>query len=221
MIFQIANILSEAELGALCELLSQEHLFEDGRRTAGWRARQRKSNLQAASDSPLANGALRKIETALRKNEVFQAAARPRSIAKILLSRYEPGMAYGEHVDDAVIAGQRTDLSFTLFLSDPESYGGGELVIERAEGERAFKPPAGQLVLYPTTMLHRVEPVTGGLRLAAVGWVRSLVREDAQREALFDLDQVARLLREGSDPERAMDLVLKTRNNLLRRWLDD
>lgn len=221
MILQIAEILGAAELEALRELSSREALFEDGKKTAGWRARERKSNLQATADSPLIEGALRKAETALGKSDVFQAAARPKAIVKLLLSRYEPGMAYGAHVDDAVIAGRRTDLSFTLFLSAPESYEGGALVIEQTDGERAFKPPAGHLVLYPSTTLHRVEPVTRGMRLAVVGWVRSLIREDAQRELLFDLDQAVRLLREESGRERALDLVLKTRSNLLRRWLED
>jgi len=164
---------------------------------------------------------LRKVEARLEQNGVFQSAARAKRIVKLLLSRYERGMAYGAHVDDAMMGGQRTDLSFTLFLSDPQTYEGGELVIERTEGDRAFKLPAGHLLLYPSTTLHRVEPVTRGVRLAAVGWVRSLVREEAQRELLFDLDQAVQLLRDGGDRERALDLVLKTRSNLLRRWVED
>jgi PKHD-type hydroxylase len=221
MILQIAQIVSAPDLEALGALLRREELLEDGRKTAGWQARQRKNNRQATGESALLKGALRKVEAALGKNEVFQAAARPKAIARLLFSRYDPGMAYGAHVDDAVLGGQRTDLSFTLFLSRPEHYDGGELVIEGTDGDRAFKPPAGHLVLYPATTLHRVAPVTRGMRLAAVGWVRSLIREDAQRELLFDLDQAARQLRDGGDPERALDLVLKTRSNLLRRWLED
>jgi PKHD-type hydroxylase len=221
MILHIAGLLAAAELDALRELMSEGALFEDGNVTAGWRARERKSNRQAAPDAPLVAGALRKIEAALAGNEVFQAAALPKAIVGLLLSRYEPGMLYGTHVDDAMIAEQRADLSFTLFLSELESYDGGELVIEQTEGERGFKLPAGHLLLYPATTLHRVEPVGRGVRFAAVGWVRSLVREDAQRELLFDLDQVIELLRRGADPERALDLVLKARSNLLRRWIED
>ncbi|HEX2150406.1 MAG TPA: Fe2+-dependent dioxygenase [Stellaceae bacterium] len=221
MILHIAGVLSAIETAALTELISDASLFTDGRGTAGWRARERKSNLQADADAPLVAGALRKIETALTEHEVFQAAARPKSIVGLLLSRYEPGMGYGTHVDEALIADQRTDLAFTLFLCTPNSYGGGELVIARTEGDRGFKLPAGDLLLYPATTLHRVAPVTRGVRLAAVGWVRSLVRDAGQRELLFDLDQAIELLRGGSDAERALDLVLKARGNLLRRWIED
>ncbi|MGH6945717.1 MAG: Fe2+-dependent dioxygenase [Kiloniellales bacterium] len=207
MILEIAGVLAGPELEALRALAGEPALFEDGRKTAGWQARERKSNLQATAGAPLVKGALRKVEAALARNSVFQAAARPKSIVKLLLSRYEPGMAYGAHVDDAMMAGQRTDLSFTLFLSEPESYEGGALAIEGTEGERAFRPTAGHLVLYPSTTLHRVEPVTRGVRLAAVGWVRSLIRDDAQRELLFDLDQAVQLLRERGDRDRALDLI--------------
>lgn len=221
MALQIAGLLTTAELEALCEVLNRPELLADGSKTAGWQARPRKRNLQAIEDTPLVRGALRKVEAALRSHEVFLAAARPKSIAKLLFSRYEPGMRYGAHVDDAVIAGQRSDLSFTLFLSAPDSYDGGELVIDHAGGESAFKPPAGHLILYPATTLHRVEPVTKGVRLAAVGWVRSFIRDEGQRELLFDIDQAVQLLRDGGERDRVMDLILKTRSNLLRRWAED
>jgi PKHD-type hydroxylase len=130
-------------------------------------------------------------------------------------------MAYGTHVDDALMGGMRTDISFTLFLSDPESYDGGELVTESHAGEQPFKLPAGSLVLYPSTTLHRVEPVTRGSRLAAVGWVRSLVRDPARRELLFDLDTARKALfdRDGKSPE--FDLLSKCGANLLRMWAED
>lgn len=221
MILQIANILTEAELGALRELMNRAELFVDGRHTAGWRAQQRKQNRQAVDDAPLVAGALRKVADALLANDVFQAAAQPKAIVGQLLSRYEPGMVYGSHVDDAIIAGRRADVSFTLFLSEPDSYAGGELVIEATEGDRGYKLPVGHLLLYPATSLQRVEPVTRGVRLAAVGWVRSFVRDEARRELLFDLEEAVELLRRGSGPERALDLILKARSNLLRRWIDD
>jgi len=219
MSFVIADILTPVELAALQEVMNQPALFTDGKATAGWQAGPRKRNLQADKASPVVKGALRKVESALLKNPVFQSAARPRGIASLLLSRYQSGMQYGTHVDDAMMAGQRTDLSFTLFLSAPESYEGGELVVERTDGESVFKPAAGHLVLYASTALHRVEPVTRGVRFAAVGWVRSLIREEAQRELLFDLDRAVELLRHGGDG--ALDLILKTRGNLLRRWIED
>jgi PKHD-type hydroxylase len=130
---------------------------------------------------------LRKVEQALLHHEVFVAAARPKRLVRLLISRYEPGMTYGTHVDDALMDGVRPDLSFTLFLSDPATYEGGALVIEDTYGERMVKLPAGELILYPSTTLHRVDPVTSGVRLAAVGWVRSYVRDPEHREILFDL----------------------------------
>src|SRR5882724_7953048 len=138
-----------------------------------------------------------------------------------MFSAYEPGMRYGSHVDDALMQGMRTDVSFTLFLSERESYDGGELVIESAAGEDAVKLPAGSMVAYPSTALHHVAPVTRGTRLAAVGWVRSYVRDSARREMLFDLDTARRQLfaREGKSAE--YDLVSKSLANLMRMWVED
>jgi PKHD-type hydroxylase len=221
MILQIADLLSPAELKALAGTFEKVEAFVEGKKTAGWHARARKNNLQAA-DSAMLRGALKKVEAALMKNPIFLAAARPRGFVKLLLSRYEEGMYYGRHVDDALMGGERTDLSFTLFLNDPGSYDGGELVVERTEGERAFKLAAGQLVLYPSTTLHRVEPVTRGVRLCVVGWVRSLIRDDGQREILFDLERsIAHLREQEAACGEALDLILKTRSNLLRRWAED
>jgi PKHD-type hydroxylase len=220
MIHVIGDVLDAAGLRAAREVMADKAALAPGAKTAGWRARARKNNLQA-EDTPAARAVLQRIAKALDANEVFKAAARPKAVVKLLLSRYEPGMAYGTHVDDAVIAGQRTDVSFTLFLADPTTYEGGELVLDLTEGERAFRLPAGHMVVYPSTTLHRVEPVSRGVRLAAVGWVRSLIRAADQRELLFDLDRVVLMLRQGQGGDEALDLVLKTRGNLLRRWLDD
>jgi PKHD-type hydroxylase len=138
-----------------------------------------------------------------------------------MFSRYEGGMHYGSHVDDALMQGMRTDVSFTLFLSEPESYDGGELVIESASGEDAVKLDAGSLLAYPSTTLHHVAAVTRGVRLAAVGWARSFIRDGAQRELLFDLDTARRRLfaREGKSAE--YDLVSKSLANLMRMWVED
>ena len=154
-------------------------------------------------------------------HEVFVAAARPKRLVRLLISRYEPGMTYGTHVDDAMIDGVRTDLSFTLFLSDPASYEGGELVVEDSYGERAIKLSPGELILYPSTTLHRVEPVTAGLRLAAVGWLRSYVRDAERREILFDLETALRQVHAERGKTPVFDLLVKTRTNLLRRWAED
>ena len=128
---------------------------------------------------------------------------------------------YGSHVDDAMIGGLRTDVSFTLFLSDPKGYSGGELVIETAAGEDGIKLPAGSLVAYPTTVLHRVAKVTRGERLVCVGWVRSYIRDAAHRELLFDLDTARRRMfaREGKSAD--YDLISKSTANLMRMWIED
>jgi len=161
------------------------------------------------------------VEERILAHDVFALAVRPKALTPILFSRYEPGMRYGSHVDDPLMQGLRTDVSFTLFLSDPESYDGGELVIEGASGEDAVKLVAGSLIAYQSTALHRVAEVTRGERLAAVGWARSYVRDGAQRELLFELDTARQQLfaREGKSAE--YDLVSKSLANLMRMWADD
>ena len=220
MFMRIADVLDALSLDAVRSSLDDPALFEDGRRTAGWHAREVKRNLQATPRG-LAGGVLRKIEQALLSHEVLLAAARPKRLVRLLISRYEPGMTYGTHVDDAMIDGVRTDLSFTLFLSDPASYEGGALVVEDSYGERAIKLPAGELILYPSTTLHRVEPVTAGVRLAAVGWLRSYVRDAERREILLDLETALRQIYAEHGKTPAFDLLAKTRTNLLRRWAED
>ena len=220
MMLRIAGLLDPGTLAALQDALADPRLFADGRATAGWHARAVKHNLQARGGG-LVDGALAQIERALLGHEVFVAAARPKAIVRLLISRYEPGMAYGSHVDDALMDGVRTDLSFTLFIADPESYEGGALVIDDAYGEREVKLPAGELFLYPSTTLHRVAAVTEGIRLAAVGWVRSFVRDPGRREILFDLETAVRAVhaRDGKSP--LFDTLAKTRTNLLRLWAED
>jgi PKHD-type hydroxylase len=161
------------------------------------------------------------IEMRLAEHAVFALAIRPKTILGPLFSRYEPGHAYGAHVDDALMGGVRADVSFTLFLSAPDSYDGGELIIDSAAGEDAFKLAPGSILTYPSTTLHRVAPVTRGHRMAAVGWVRSFVRDPARRELLFDLETARRRLfeREGKTPDG--DLLAKCTANLLRLWCED
>ena len=220
MLIRIANVLDAPSLEAVRGTLEDPALFEDGRRTAGWHAREVKRNLQATSGD-LTGGVVRKVEQALLRHEVFVAAARPKRLVRLLISRYEPGMTYGTHVDDALMEGVRTDLSFTLFLSDPATYEGGALVIEDTYGERAVKLPAGELILYPSTTLHRVDAVTSGVRLAAVGWVRSYVRDPEHREILFDLETALRQVHAEQGKSRVFDVLVKTRTNLLRLWAED
>lgn len=193
--------------------------FADGARSAGWHAREVKRNEQIRHPA-LAE----RVLGALRSHALFQAAALPLRIGTPLFSRYTEGMSYGNHVDNALMpqSGQtlRSDMALTLFLSDPADYEGGELVLELHDGDRRYKLPAGQAVLYPATTLHRVEPVTRGVRLAAVLWVQSFVRDPGQREILFDLDRARRQLweRSGRRTTPEFELVSKSYANLLRRW---
>lgn len=216
----IDDLFAAEELAAIQDVLADPALYEDGRLTAGWHARAVKQNLQARAGA-LADGVLAKIEAALMKHEVFVAAVRPKRLVKLLISRYGSGMTYGTHVDDALMDGQRTDISFTLFLSDPRSYEGGELVIEDGYQERRVKLEAGQLILYPSTSLHRVEGVTDGIRMATVGWARSYIRQSEQREILFDLETSLRQVHEVEGKSPLFDRLVKTRTNLLRFWVED
>ena len=177
----IPGILTSAEVTVLREA-ARDLPFGDGAATAGARARKVKANDQAAPSAGR-DALLRKAETALHAHPVFTAGARPRRMTPLILSRYREGQTYGLHVDDALMGGIRTDLSFTLFLSDPESYEGGALEIEDGYGTRSVKLPAGAVFLYPSTTLHRVAPVTSGERLAVVGWIESWIRDPAERDA--------------------------------------
>lgn len=215
----IANVLSADEIALVRAALSRA-TFEDGRETAGFAARMVKNNRQAPNDRKTET--VRKlVEQRILGHELFAMAVRPKALTPVMFSAYDPGMHYGSHVDDALMQGMRTDVSFTLFLSGPESYGGGELVIESSSGEDAVKLAAGSLIAYPSTALHHVAAVTRGTRLAAVGWARSYVRDAARREMLFDLDTARRQLfaREGKSAE--YHLVSRSLANLLRMWVED
>jgi PKHD-type hydroxylase len=219
MILAIADVLPPADLDEVRRALSRA-TFVDGKTTAGWSARLVKANLQAEPDADIER-LQDLIGQRLRQHTVFALATRPKIILGPLFSRYEPGHAYGPHVDDALLAGTRSDVAFTLFLSPPAAYEGGELVLDTPFGEEAFKLAAGSIITYPASLLHRVEPVTTGTRLAAAGWVRSLIRDPARRELLFELDTARRRLfeREGKTPDG--DLLARCAANLLRMWCDD
>jgi len=221
MLLCLDRVLNEETLRGIRASLA-EMRFRDGRETAGWHAAAVKRNRQADAGDAAAAAAL--VEQALAAHVVFQAAALPQRLSPILLNRYEPGMEYGAHVDDALMgrgsARLRSDLSFTVFLDDPAAYDGGELVIDGPDGESGYKLAAGACLLYPATSLHFVAPVTRGARHAAVGWVQSLVRAAERREMLFDLDTARRAVfeREGKSP--AFDLLAKTYANLMRHWAE-
>ncbi|MEO0396558.1 MAG: Fe2+-dependent dioxygenase [Cyanobacteria bacterium P01_A01_bin.137] len=217
MLFQIPDVLSADERSQLRTALATAE-FVDGKTTAGWYAKQVKHNQQ------LQRGASHPLETvvtaALNRHPLFQIAVRPKQIHSLRFSRYGVGMSYGTHADNAMMGGYRSDVSFTVFLSETTDYDGGELVIEAADDEQAYRLPAGNAIVYPSSTLHRVNEVTQGQRLVVVGWVQSLVRDPAQRELLFDLDTARRSLYAQHGKTAEFDLLSKSVSNLLRRWAE-
>lgn len=213
----IDGVLAPDEAAAYVQALATSR-FRDGRTSAGYHAATVKANLQAEPDDPAATALKTVTVERLRTHALFQLAARPKRLSSLIVSRYDPGMAYGAHVDDALMGDLRTDLAFTLFLCPPESYDGGALVIDGSAGEHSVKLSAGALVLYPATTLHRVEPVTRGQRLAVVGWVESRIRGSAEREILFDLDTARAALYDRDGKSAIFDLLSKSSANLLRLW---
>jgi PKHD-type hydroxylase len=219
MLIQLADVLDAPTVAVIRDSLAASS-FADGAATAGWHARLVKHNLQA-DDDEMVRGILRKAEAALQAHPVFRAAVQPRAFIRTMVNRYEPGMDYGPHVDAAFIEGLRTDVSFTLFLSDPDSYAGGELVVDATDAERRVKLPAGSAIVYPSTTLHHVAPVSSGVRLAVVGWVQSRVRRSEEREILFDLEIGLTQLFEKEGKTPLFDRLTKVQANLLRLWSGD
>ena len=208
-------------MDAFVKVLADATLFESGDRTAGRTARPRKRNLQALSDRPETKRILATVREALGRHAVFQRFALPARLGRMLVSRFDPEMTYGAHFDDAFIDGLRTDLSFTLFLSAPESYGGGELELYSPLGSQALKLPAGCALVYPSNQLHAVRPVEDGVRLAVVGWVQSRVRLAPHRDLLFDLaEAIDRVGDADGNLDDAVTELKRLRNNLIRLWSD-
>ncbi|HYD13928.1 MAG TPA: Fe2+-dependent dioxygenase [Allosphingosinicella sp.] len=201
--------------------------WEDGNATSGHQSALAKRNEQLPEESDAAKQAGRLVLEALGRSPLFIAAALPLKIFPPLFNRYQGGEAFGTHIDNAIRihrAGEfrvRTDLSATLFLEDPDAYEGGELVVEDNLGANAVKLPAGHLLLYPSSSLHRVEPVTRGARVASFFWIQSMVRDDGQRTILFDLDQAVQAIAgdRGHDDGEVIRLT-GVYHNLLRRWAD-
>lgn len=223
MLLHVPQVLTAAQVRE-CRRVLDAAEWTDGAATAGFQSTRVKNNSQLPEDSGAAHrlGAL--IVGALRDNLLFNAAALPARIFPPLFNRYEHAQAFGNHVDNAVRLDHhtgrqlRTDISATLFLADPDDYDGGELVIDDTYGPQSVKLPAGHLVLYPATSLHRVMPVTRGARLASFFWIQSLIREDAQRTLLFDMDMaIVRLRKKLGDDENVVALT-GVYHNLLRRW---
>jgi PKHD-type hydroxylase len=225
VLLQIPEILGSEQVVDIRRRLDAAD-WVDGRVTAGRQSAQVKDNLQLPEDSEVARELGDMILTALQNNPLFVAAALPSRVFPPLFNRYRGGHSFGNHVDNAVrqLSGTplriRTDLSATLFLAGPDEYDGGELIVEDTYGVHAVKLPAGHMVLYPSSSLHRVQPVTKGDRVASFFWVQSMVRDDAARTLLFDLDTSIQRLTVDMPGHPSLVQLTAVYHNLVRRWAD-
>lgn len=225
MLLHIPGLFTRDEVTRIRTALEQAE-WGDGKVTAGYQSAKAKHNLQLAQDHPLAREISEAMLLRLWQNPLFMSAALPHKVFPPLFNCYTGGGSFDFHIDNAVRDVQggrervRTDLSSTLFFSDPEDYDGGELVIQDTYGEQRVKLPAGDLVLYPGTSLHKVEPVTRGARFASFFWTQSLVREDSQRALLFQMDQAIQKLSADVPEHPALIELTGTYHNLARRWVE-
>jgi len=226
MMIAIPDVLDAAQL-ARVRALMEAGPWADGNITSGPQAALAKRNEQLPETSPQAQEASAIVLDALGGSPLFFAAALPLKIYPPLFNRYAGGQNFGTHIDNAIRIQPgsqfrvRSDLSATLFLSDPESYDGGELTVEHHLGVQSVKLPAGHMVVYPASSLHHVEPVTRGARVASFFWIQSMVREDSARQTLFDLDStIQTLVAERGHEDRAVIRLTGIYHNLLRRWAD-
>ena len=225
MLLHVPKVLTEAQV-AHCRATMAAAKWVDGRETSGHLAARVKHNRQVDEATPEAREMGNIIVTALERTPLFMAAALPLRVFPPLFNRYEPGMAFGAHVDNAIREltssplRVRTDLSATLFLSAPEEYDGGELVVDDTYGAHSVRLPAGDMILYPATSLHRVIPVTRGVRVASIFWVQSMVRDDGERSLLFDLDMAISQVGETTPDNPGIVALTSCYHNLLRRWAD-
>ncbi len=225
MLIQIPKVLTAEQVAQIRTELDKAE-WVDGRNTAGYISQRVKDNQQVPDTHPIARELGQKILTLLEKHPMFTSAALPLKVVPPLFNRYSGQQNYGRHVDGAIrpVAGTpfrvRTDLSATLFLAAPEDYDGGELVIEDTFGQRRVKLPAGDLVLYPSTSVHKVEPVTRGTRYASFFWIQSMVREDSHRTMLFELDNSIQQLGRDMPQHPAVVQLAGLYHNLLRLWAD-
>lgn len=225
MLVHIPAVLNVDQL-AECRRALAEAEWVDGRATAGHQSSRAKHNMQVPEGHPVARRLGDMILASLERSPLFIAAALPLKVNPPLFNRYQGGQTYGTHIDGAIrdISGTghriRTDLSATLFISSPEDYDGGELLIEDTYGLHRSKLPAGDMVLYPASSLHRVQPVTRGARLASFFWVQSMVREDGRRTLLLDLDTAIQQLNRVTPDNPAMVQLTGIYHNLLRLWAE-
>ncbi|MGB5834838.1 MAG: Fe2+-dependent dioxygenase [Thiohalocapsa sp.] len=221
MLLKLSELLNAAQLDKMQSLLADAE-FVDGRLTAGFAAAKVKHNQEMRQDPKRMQLLIRILIASLSHNEQFRFGALPHRVADPIFARYQPGMAYGDHVDDPIMGSSgprfRTDVSMTIFLNPPEAYDGGELVIRTSFGGRKVKLPAGDAVMYPSSSLHRVAEVTRGERLVALTWVQSYVRDPARRELLYELNQARELLLRQAPDADETGLLDRSYSNLVRMW---
>ena len=225
MLLQIPDVLSAEQVAHARRLLDDAE-WVDGRVTAGHQSAMAKDNRQLPEHHPVARELGELVLTALQRSSLFISAALPLHVFPPLFNSYSGGQSFGNHVDNAIrqVAGTgmriRTDLSATLFLADPDEYDGGELVVEDTYGVHSVKLAAGHMVLYPSTSLHNVQPVTRGARIASFFWIQSMIRDDGQRTLLFDLDTAIQRLTVDLPKHPAAVQLTAVYHNLLRRWAE-
>ncbi len=228
MIFKIPDILTPQQVAQIREKLEKAE-WVDGRLTAGPQAAMVKNNMELKKGQPAELEAGAMIWSALDQNKAFHFTALAFKVSPPLFNRYQGGQSYGGHVDNAIRSApdpsgrmlrMRSDLSATLFLSNPEDYDGGELVVEDTYGDHSIKLPVGHLALYPAGSLHEVKPVTRGARLAAFFWIQSMVRDEGKRALLVELEMAFQALHRDYPQHPSLPRLTAVYNNLLRRWAE-
>ncbi len=225
MLLEIPGVLTAEQVATARQMLDAA-AWVDGRVTAGHQSARAKENMQLPEDHPTSRQLGDMILAALQRNSLFISAALPLRVFPPLFNRYQGGQSFGNHVDNAIRQAPgggmriRTDLSATLFLAQPEEYDGGELMVEDTYGVHSVKLPAGHMVLYPSTSLHNVRPVTRGARIASFFWIQSMVRDDGERTLLFDLDGAIQRVASEIPHSPAPVQLTAVNHNLLRSWAD-
>jgi PKHD-type hydroxylase len=225
MLLNVPDVLTAEQVAQARQILDEAQ-WVDGRVTAGHQSARAKDNMQLPEDHPAARQLGDMILTALQRNPLFISAALPLRVFPPLFNRYTGGQSFGNHVDNAIrqVTGTahriRTDLSATLFFTNPDEYDGGELLVEDTYGVHSVKLPAGSLVLYPSTSLHRVQPVTRGARICSFFWLQSMIRDDGQRTLLFDLDAAIQSIAHDVPNHPSAVQLTAVYHNLLRRWAE-
>lgn len=220
MITKLPQVLSAQQISSIIQLVEHGN-FIDGKSTAGWHAKAVKTNRQWQGEPELNEQIQQGMQGALTQHPLFSGATYAKSMMPFIISESTLGGGYGNHIDDALMANDtvlRTDISCTVFLTPPEDYEGGELVMNLSGMEMAFKLNAGDAIIYPSTTLHRVNPVTSGSRQVALTWIESHIPQASQREMLFDLDTARKDIMEHQGKTDAFDRITKTHANLLRQW---